>query len=110
MPTIHPLIQALASVLVAQWRATGKTVLNRKGEPVKEYAIAVPEGSAKSGDTVVVYKARTGELALFVLGEDKYQLRANGLTESLFVGNTALNALTGTPIADNGGGRTVTER
>jgi hypothetical protein len=105
----HPLTLALASVFVAVWRATGRQVKNKAGKEKAEYAIAVPAGKQKSGDTVCVYKARTGELALFTLGELGYKRTENGVTEHLFVNNTALNPQTGAPLTASGSGATVTE-
>lgn len=105
----HPLTLALASVFVALWRATGRKVLNSKGKEKAEYAIAVPAGKYKQGDTVCVYKARSGELALFVLGEHKFVRTVNGASEHLFINNSQLNPMTGAPIADSGSDATVTE-
>lgn len=110
MPTnTHPLTLALASVFVGIWRATGRKVLNKAGKEKAEYAIAVPAGKHASGDTVCVYKARTGELALFVLGEHRYTRTENGVSEHLFVNNTTLNPMTGAPIAASGSGATVAD-
>jgi hypothetical protein len=101
MDTIQAIMSTLASVLSGTWRATGRTLVDehgnavlRNGKPRKEYAICAPE-SAQAGDSIVVHKQRSGELAVFVLTHRVGWRTENGVRQGLWTGFARLNPYTG---------------
>lgn len=110
------LIQALMRLLNAhgtcRWVQTGRVVpAPTKKDPTRtksEYGISAPE-NAVAGDMVVAVKERTGELGVFLLGEQvAWRTDTAGVRTSVWVANKALHPTTGAVIGENNS-RAVTE-
>ena len=107
MDTITAIMSTLASVLVGTWRATGRTLLDesgapllRNGKPRREYAICAPE-STQAGDSIVVHKPRSGEIAVFVLTHRVGWRTENGVRQGLWTGYQRINPFTGDALAES---------
>lgn len=103
MDTITTLMGALASVLTGTWRWTGRyrtdeqgnqLLDKRTGKPLKEYAVCVPEGT-QVGESCVVHKQRSGEIAVFVLTHRVGWRTENGVRQGMWTGYQRINPFTG---------------
>lgn len=110
------LIQALMRLLNAhgtcRWVQTGRIVpapTKKNPERMKdEYGISAPE-NAVSGEQVVAVKERTGEIGVFLLGEQvAWRYDTAGVRTSVWINNRALHPTTGAVIGENNS-RAVTE-
>lgn len=113
---METLIQALMRLLNAhgtcRWVRTGRVVpAPTKKDPTRmkdEYGISAPE-TAVSGDEVVAVKERTGEIGVFLLGEQvAWRTDVTGVRTSVWVNNRTLHPVTGAVIGENNT-RAVTE-
>jgi hypothetical protein len=114
MDTITAIVSLLGQVITGTWRATGRhktdengqVLRDKKGNPLKEYAICAPE-SVQVGDGIVVKKGRTREISVFVLTQRIGWRTEAGKREGLWLGQ-AVDPFTGEPIDEPSSGAIVT--
>lgn len=113
MSAIEAMVRLLAGVLTGVWRHTSRwyhtetatlitseqyraLTADERKQYRREYAVATSE-TAKAGDSLVVTKSRTGELAVMVLTQLVGYRAENGKREALWYAS-AVNPHTGEPL------------